>query len=279
MSDTCGVFERQRIGLPVDETGDPSSAFRISTGLRRQYLSLVHREISGLSSLHVAAPAISLVSVTGSHDDKAAIRVWAELTETTASTSFASVQLEVKDGAAGLTGLPTPSMPPTLRWDLIVPSWIPVSISSGHAAVDVFGMKGRVEVNAGHGRVAVLDCGPHVKVQADESGSIQWTGGSEGTIDLMADGQIKLCLATARFTGTIEAIARESVDVYIPSKFESAFRVEVCAADKLVCDDTTRAQLKKVSDSSRLAFESGEQATARFISLEGMLTIQRYGPD
>jgi len=270
------TFRRHRIGLPEDEHGGRNSHVNVFAGQARKYLSLVDRVMpQASSSLELTVPPISLVSVTGSPNANVSIRVWAELTDTTTADLFAAVQLISEGGAVSLTGLPTLQIPAILRWDVMAPLARPLSVKSDHAAIDIFGITGPINVATAHGRVSVLESGPEVVVNAAAGGSILCSGKPGGIISLTADGQITLRLTDPQFAGEIRAWARESIDVYVPNEFASAFRAEVPAADRLICDDITQARLKKVNGGSRPSFQSGSDPLVRFVSLEGTLSIHR----
>jgi hypothetical protein len=277
MTEPLSVFQRHRIGLPDDEHGDRGTLVNVPAGQARTYISLVDRVIlQAPDYLDVLVPPISLVSVTGSPETKVRIRVWAELSETTTAEAFAAVRLVCEGGAVHLTGLPTLPMSAILRWDVTAPAARPLSVTSDHAAVDIFGITGPINVATAHGRVSVLESGPKVIVNAAEGGSILWSGKPEGIVDLTADGQIKLRFTESQGLGKIHASARESIDVYVPTEFASAFRAEVPAPDRLICDDITRARLKKANGGSRPAFQSGSDPIARFVSRKGTISIHRY---
>lgn len=274
MADVTSIFQRHRIGLPDDERRDLHSSFKVSGGQATRYHPVVDRVIlEAPGNLDLSVPPISLVSVTGSSDTKVAIRVWAELTGTMTVDAFAPVRLTSEGGRVGLTGVPTLPIPVILRWDLIVPAENPLSIRGDHAAVDICGVTGPVKVATGHGRVCVLNSGPNLDVRADAGGWIVWGGGSGGAIDLYADGQIKLRLIETRFAGQIKALARGSIDVYLPIDFESPFQIEVPTVDRLECDDQIRARLTGAQASPPAILQSGAQPVAKFVSLEGTVSI------
>ena len=255
-------------------SGDSVVRYPAGAPAFRRRLEDFESVLATMSSLRLSFRAVALVSVTGAETSRCSAVAWSEC-QVPGVDSMHKIEIRRDPETLLFSDSRFPDATSFVYYfDIVCPADHGVTISAAHAAIDVWGVRGRIEIRSAHGRVSLRENLGDAEVTTSEGGHVDWSG-RQGNIRLISQLGIDLNLTGGTFEGKLEANTQRSIHVVMPAEFESGIEVSVAAADRFKPSPGAVSRFRRHEHSGRVLWICGTgQPALRLTSADGTVFVE-----